>query len=379
MIPYGRQDISPEDIAITAEALMGDLITTGSYVEKFERELTRFVQADTFVVNSGTAALHAAYFGAGIGAGDEIITPPNTFIATQAVAIALGASVVYADIDADTGLISLESTERLIGPRTKAIVVVDYAGQTCDLDEFRKLADQHNLILIEDAAHSLGTEYKSRPIGSIADVTTFSFYPTKNITTGEGGAVSSNNSALLARAKKFSRQGLVRNESEFVLPPDGPWHQEVHDYGLNYRLTDFQSALGISQLERIREFKMKRRQIFESYVERLKNMDFVHTITQVPYCDTMWHLFPIRVGKEIRKNLFIFLRSEGVGVQVNYFPAHLHPASKKSFLRDWVCPNSELFYSEEISLPMHTRMYEEDVENICDLIQRFFEEKQARN
>jgi dTDP-4-amino-4,6-dideoxygalactose transaminase len=375
MIPYGRQDISPEDIATTTEALMGDLITTGTYVEEFERELTRFVKADTFVVNSGTAALHAAYFGAGIGAGDEIITPPNTFIATQATAIALGASIVYADIDVETGLISLESTERLIGPRTKAIVVVDYAGQTCDLDEFRKLADRHRLILIEDAAHSLGTLYKSRSVGSIADVTTFSFYPTKNITTGEGGAVSSNNPELLARAKKFSRQGLVRNEPEFVLLSDGPWHQEVHEYGLNYRLTDFQSALGISQLKRIHEFKMKRRLIFDCYVERLKNLDFIRPITQVAYCDTMWHLFPVRVRKEIRKDLFIFLRSEGVGVQVNYFPAYLHPASKKSSTRPWTCPNSELFYREEISLPMHTRLNEELVHHICDLMERFIRKK----
>lgn len=372
MISYGRQDISASDIEAVTEALYGDMITTGSYVDMFENELSQYVGSKTFVVNSGTAALHSAYFGAGVSSGDEIITPPNTFIATQAVAYSLGASIAYADIDIDTGLISIDSVEQLIGPKTKAIVVVDYAGQTCDLQEFRDLAEKHQLVLIEDAAHSLGTLYRSKPVGALADLTTFSFYPTKNITTGEGGAVASSSQALLDKAKTFSRQGLVRNSDQFILEPDGPWHQEVHEFGLNYRLTDFQCALGISQLKRISEFKTRRNEIFNHYINELGTLEQVSTIRQVPYCETMWHLFPILVDETIRKDLFMHLRSKGIGVQVNYFPAHLHPASERYSSRTWSCPNAEEFYRQEISLPIHTKLKDSDVDYVCETILDFF-------
>jgi len=215
MIPYGRQEILEEDIQAVIQALRSDLITTGPLVDEFERLLTEYVKCPTFVVNSGTAALHAAYFGIGIGPGDEVITPPNTFIATQATAALLGAKIVFADIDLDTGLINLECIKKAITAKTKAIVLVDYAGQPCDVKAVRELVAGRDIKIVQDAAHSLGSFINGEPVGSQADVTTFSFFATKNITTGEGGAVSSPDKKIFQRAKEFSRQGLIRTQSVF--------------------------------------------------------------------------------------------------------------------------------------------------------------------
>jgi len=269
MIPYGRQEILEDDIQAVVQALKSDLITTGPLVDEFERQLTNYVKCPTFVVNSGTAALHAAYFGIGVGPGDEVITPPNTFVATQATAALLGAKIVFADIDIETGLISIESIKRAITKRTKAIVLVDYAGQPCDVKVVRELIADRDIKIVQDAAHSLGSFINGEPVGAQADVTTFSFFATKNITTGEGVAVSTADKQIFQRAKEFSRQGLVRDMSRFVNPAPGSWHQEVHEFGLNYRLTDFQCALGISQLGRINEYKERRQKIYDSYVRSL--------------------------------------------------------------------------------------------------------------
>jgi dTDP-4-amino-4,6-dideoxygalactose transaminase len=376
MIPYGRQQILKSDIEAVGQALRKDLITTGSYVEEFEQKLTDYVSCPTFVVNSGTAALHAAYWGAGIGPGDEIITPANTFIATQASAALLGARIVFADIEASTGLLSLESAARKITDRTKAIVLVDYAGQPCDIDAFRELTKKKNILLIEDAAHSLGSMYKNRPVGSLADITTFSFFPTKNITTGEGGAVSSIHPKILNRAKSFARQGLIRSKSEFTSDLEGDWVYEVHDFGLNYRLTDFQCALGLSQLERIGDFKKKRKAIFESYLNKLKQNPFVKTIKVEGFSDPMWHLFPISVPKNCRKELFNHLRSNGIGVQVNYIPTVLQPVFKKMRYQTKDLPNTMNFYHSEISMPIYPDLTEEEINYICSTTTLFFSDKE---
>jgi dTDP-4-amino-4,6-dideoxygalactose transaminase len=373
LIPYGSQEISALDIQHVESALHANLLTTGNLVEKFEQDLTQFLGAETFVVSSGTAALHSAYYGAGLQSGDEIITPPNTFIATQAAASMLGVKIVFADIDVSTGLMDLESAARAVTRRTKAIVVVDYAGQSCDLDKFRDLASRSGILLIQDAAHSLGTTYKGQPIGSICDLTTFSFFPTKNITTGEGGAVSSKHTAFLQKAKTFARQGLVRNPEQFVLPPHGPWHQEVHDFGLNYRLTDFQCALGISQLSRIGEFKEKRANLVQRYAQNLSSIKEVSLIKHEEYVDPMWHLFPILVSKDCRKDLFMHLRNNGVGVQVNYFPAHAHPVFQRMGHKYTDYPGAVSFYEREISLPLHTKIQYCDVDKICEFISEFFQ------
>ena len=364
MIPYGKQSISEEDIAAVAEALRGDFLTTGPLVELFENEISKVVGAPAISVSSGTAALHCAYAAIGIEPGDEVITPPLTFIATQATAALLGAKIVFADIQEDTGNIDPKAVEAAITPRTKAIVAVDYAGHPADMDELRLIADKYGIYLIEDASHSLGSTYKGRPVGSLADMTTFSFFPTKNITTGEGGAVSSSNPELLAKAKSFSRQGLVRDPNKFLLKGEGPWHQEVHEFGLNYRLPDVLCALGISQLSRIIQFKEMRMDIFNSYGSLLSHIDDLRIPIAKNSVEPMWHLYPIRVSAGSRKKVFEGLRTAGIGVQVNYLPAHLHPIFTKHGHRVGQFPVSEVFYSQQISLPMHIGISKKEIDFI---------------
>jgi dTDP-4-amino-4,6-dideoxygalactose transaminase len=367
MIPYGRQEILEEDIQAVVNALKSELITTGPLVDEFERLLTNYVKCPTFVVNSGTAALHAAYFGIGIGPGDEVITPPNTFIATQATAALLGAKIVFVDIDIETGLIDLECIGRAITKRTKAIVLVDYAGQPCDVNAVREIIAGRDIKIVQDAAHSLGSLINGEPVGSQADVTTFSFFATKNITTGEGGAVSTSDKKVFQRAKEFSRQGLIRDPSRFINKPPGPWHQEVHEFGLNYRLTDFQCALGISQLSRIETLKKNRRQIKEFYDEGLSKIVEIRRLKTSDYCNPMWHLYPIFVKEKAK--VFSNLRSRGVGVQVNYVPANRHPVFAKHYLDSELLRNSDRFYEEEISLPIYSGLSFEDVQSIVKTVQ----------
>ena len=362
MIPYGRHSINYNDIAAVVTALKSDWLTTGPLVEEFESGLEKVVGAPCISVNSGTSALHCAYAAIGIGPGDEVISPPITFIATQATAALLGATIVFADVQPDTANIDPQAVAAAITSRTKAIVAVDYAGHPADLDELRTIADRHGIYLIEDAAHSIGSIYKGRPVGSIADITTFSFFPTKNLTTGEGGAVASIHPELLERAKKFSRQGLVRNPNEFKITDQGPWHQEVHEFGLNYRLPDILCALGISQLKRLEDFKAKKRAIFQSYVHELNNNKGIELPSEGTDVSVNWHLFPTRVDPQKRKAIFSGLREAGIGVQVNYIPAYWHPVFKDKGFRKGMYPNSDLFYSEEISLPLHPGLTEVEID-----------------
>ena len=357
MIPYGRQSINEDDVKAVTDALRGDFLTTGPLVEEFERDLEAVVGAPTTVVSSGTAALHCAYAAIGIEPGDEIITPPITFIATQATAALMGAKIVFADVQADTANIDPLAVEAAITPRTKAIVAVDYAGHPADLDELRAIADKHQIYLIEDAAHSIGSVYKGRPVGSIADLTTFSFFPTKNFTTAEGGAVSSIKPELLERARRFSRQGLIRDSTKFVLTNEGAWHQEVHEFGLNYRLPDVLCALGISQLKRLSDFKKQRDDVYNHYLEVLNSIDGLTLPGKRDYVDPMWHLFPIRVAPDKRLSIYEKLRSANIGVQVNYLPAHLHPVFKGKAESVKALPIAEEYYSREISLPMMANQY----------------------
>ncbi len=364
MIPYGRQSINDDDIAAVVQALKGNFLTNGPLVEQFENEIEKVVGAPCVVVSSGTAALHCAYAAIGIEPGDEIITPPITFIATQATAALMGAKIVFADIQLDTGNIDPKAVEAAITPRTKAIVAVDYAGHPADLDELRAIANKHGVYLIEDAAHAIGSTYKNRLVGSIADLTTFSFFPTKNLTTAEGGAVSSIHPELLLKARRFSRQGLIRNRDEFQIKTEGAWHQEVHEFGLNYRLPDVLCALGISQISRIQQFKHSRANLFKKYCERLITVEKLELPSSRQYVDPMWHLFPVHVEPHDRGRIFEKLRMNDIGAQVNYMPAHWHPAFNQSQDYRNKFPVSNKFYSSEISLPMHTEVTDQDFEVI---------------
>ena len=372
MIPYGRHSINDDDIAAVVAALKSDWLTTGPLVEEFESALEKVVGAPCISVSSGTAALHCAYAAIGLGPGDEVVTPPITFIATQATAALFGAAIVFADVQADTANIDPEAVEAAITSRTKAIVAVDYAGHPADLDELRAIADRHGIYLIEDASHSIGSVYKGRPVGSIADITTFSFFPTKNLTTSEGGAVASIHPELLERAKRFSRQGLVRNPNEFKITNQGPWHQEVHEFGLNYRLPDILCALGLSQLKRLGESKDRKSAIYQTYIDELQNTKGVELPLQRSFVSVNWHLFPIRVDPNRRTFLFDNLRKAGIGVQVNYIPAYWHPVFKSLGWKPGKYPESDLFYSKEISLPMFFSLKEVELDKVISTFKELY-------
>ena len=371
MIPYGRQSINQSDIDAVVNVLRGDWLTTGPAVEKFEFDLQKFTGGVPVVsVSSGTAALHCAYVAAGIGPGDEVISPPLTFIATQATAAMCGAKIVFSDIQSDTGNIDPLQIEEKITSRTKAIVAVDYAGHPADLHEIRKICDKHNLLFIEDASHALGSKYKNNYVGSIADITTFSFFPTKNITTGEGGAVACKDLQILQKVKRFARQGLIRDKDEFKITTEGPWHQEVHQFGLNYRLPDILAALGSNQLKRFDEFKFNRQQIWNFYNSELKKNPYLKLPAKKYFVDPFWHLYSLRVPRKLRLDFFNHMRRNDINVQVNYFPVHLQPVfqSLKSISN---LNNSIEYYNEEISLPIYSELDSSRQMQIVEVVNKF--------
>jgi len=368
MIPYGRQSINMDDIEAVTSALNSEFLTTGPLVPKFESHIGRTVGAPAAVVSSGTAALHCAYSAIELGPGDEVITPPITFVATQATAVLLGARIVFADVLADTGNINPQAVEAVITRKTKAIVAVDYAGHPADLLELRNIANRHGIYLIEDAAHSFGSRYRGQSVGSIADLTTFSFFPTKNLTTCEGGAVSSINPILLERVKKFSRQGIERDSNNFELREEGPWHQEVQNFGLNYRLPDVLCALGISQLSRLNEFKTAREKVFDFYEYHLKSRDWIVRPAKRSFVDVNWHLYPIQVPAQKRRIIFEYLRDQGIGVQVNYLPVYRHPVFQDFKIIREDFPASEGFYASEISLPMSANLSASELERVVQAL-----------
>lgn len=362
MIPYGHHDIDDDDVAAVEAVLRGEWLTTGPAVTDFESDLRAWTgDVPVVAVSSGTAALHVAYAAAGIGPGDEVITPPMTFIATQATAVALGASIVFADVCADTANIDPAAVEAAISPRTKAIVAVDYAGHPADMDALRGISDRHGLVLIEDAAHSLGSTYRGRAVGSLADITAFSFFPTKNITTAEGGAVAVRDPERLLRAREFARQGLIRDPARHRVADQGPWHQEVHSFGLNYRLPDVLAALGSQQLRRLAGFKARRAEIKAAHDAIYAGVSGLEIPVQRDDVDPIWHLYPLRVPADRRREVFERLRASGIGVQVNYLPAYWHPVFADLGYPRGLCPVAEDFYSREISMPMFTSLTDDEI------------------
>jgi UDP-4-amino-4,6-dideoxy-N-acetyl-beta-L-altrosamine transaminase len=373
MIPYGKQSINDADINAVVNILKGDWLTTGPAVEKFESDLQQFTGGVPVVsVSSGTAALHCAYIAAGIKPGDEVITPPITFVATQATAVFCGAKIVFCDVQADTGNIDPNLIEDKITPRTKAIVAVDYAGHPAELDEIRKICNKHKLLFIEDASHALGSKYKEQYVGSIADITTFSFFPTKNITTGEGGAIACKDPQMLQKARRFARQGLVREKNDFRIKSEGPWHQEVQEFGLNYRLPDVLAALGISQLHRLNEFKTKRNAIRDFYNKELANLPYLTLPVQKDYTEPFWHLYALRIDKSLRLRFYEFLKSKEISIQVNYLPVNMQPVFQNSKKINEF-PNSLNFYNSEISLPIFYDLDNESLKKIVGQIKQFIE------
>lgn len=370
-IPYGRQSIDENDIQAVVEVLRGDWLTIGPMVTTFEQSVASASSTrEAAVVSSGTAALHAAYAAIGVSRGDEVITTPLTFVATAATAMAEGATIRFADIQSDTGNIDPASVANQITDRTKVIAAVDYAGHPAELDELLALAHGAGASLLEDAAHSIGSLYRGRAVGSIADATSFSFFPTKNLTSGEGGAVVSPDDDLVERARKFRGHGMVRDKTQQRYPDEGAWHQEVHSIGLNYRLPDVLCALGNSQIARLAQFKARRTAIFEKYEQGLSDLDGLTLPTKRDYVDPMWHLYPVRVPAEDRRRVFDFLRENGVLVQVNYIPVYWHPAFEDLGYQRGMCPVAEQYYREEISLPMYADLGSSDQDRVIELLRK---------
>lgn len=359
-IPYGRQSIDENDIKAVEEVLRSDYLTTGPKIEEFERKVAAYTGAKYAVaIANGTAALHAACYAAGIGEGDEVITTPITFAASSNCVLYCGGKPVFADIDEKTYNISPEDIERKITSATKAIIAVHFTGQPCEMEKIYNIARKHNLIVIEDAAHALGAQYKGKMVGSISDMTTFSFHPVKHITTGEGGMILTNNDKLYQRLKLFRTHGITRDD-KLMIKNDGPWYYEQLDLGFNYRITDIQCALGISQMDKLPEFLNRRKNIAARYNEAFADNDNIQIPYQESGCDNAWHLYVIRIKNGKRKEVFEKLRKAGIGVNVHYIPVYQHPYYRNHGYKDTICSNAEEYYKECISLPLYPGLKDEE-------------------
>jgi dTDP-4-amino-4,6-dideoxygalactose transaminase len=366
MLPYGRQQIDESDVEAVVAALHSDWLTTGPRVDQFEQDLAAVAGAPCVAVINGTAALHTAYAAAGIRAGDEVVTTPMTFVATASTAAMLGATVVFADVEDDTANLDPAAVEAAVTGRTKAITAVDYAGHPAEYDDLRKIADNAGAVLIADAAHAIGSSYKGRPVGTLADLTTFSFFPTKNLTTTEGGAVASIIPELEQRARTFRTVGLVRDKAKLRWPDEGGWHQEVPEFGLNYRLPDVLCALGSSQLRRLDAFKARRAALSARYDELLADVPGLRLPTRRAWADPLRHLYPVRILDGRRREVYDRMRAAGIGVQVNYIPVYWHPAFADLGYRRGMCPVAERFYAEELSLPLFVDLSDADQDRVAE-------------
>lgn len=365
-IPYGTQSITEEDIKAVEEVLRSDFLTTGPKVAEFEKKVAEYVGAKYAVaIANGTAALHAACFAAGIKEGDEVITTPMTFAASSNCVLYCGATPVFADIDPDTYNISPKEIEKKITSRTKAIIPVHYTGQPCEMDEIMAIAKKHNLIVIQDGAHALGGDYKGKKIGSLGDMTTFSFHPVKHITTGEGGMIVTDDEKLYKRLVLFRSHGITRDET-MLLKNEGGWYYEQLDLGYNYRITDIQCALGISQLNRLEQFVARRRELVQRYQQAFEGMDELITPYEKEGCNSSWHLYVIQVNN--RKNVFNRLRNAGIGVNVHYIPVYKHPYYQKNGYHDVVCENAEKLYEHIISLPLYPDLTDEQQDYVIEKV-----------
>jgi UDP-4-amino-4,6-dideoxy-N-acetyl-beta-L-altrosamine transaminase len=318
-------------------------------------------------ISNGTSALHAACFAAGIGPGDEVITTPITFAASANCVLYCGGTPVFADIDPVTYNIDWREIEKKITPKTKAIIPVHFTGQPCDMDEIHALAKKHNLLVIEDGAHALGAEYKGRKIGGLSDMTTFSFHPVKHITTGEGGMIMTNNRELYERLLLFRSHGITREES-LMTENQGDWYYQQLELGYNYRITDIQCALGISQLKKLPKFLERRREIAARYDEAFCGLDKIVTPAQREGTLNSWHLYVIQVKGADRKEVFDKLRKAGIGVNVHYIPVYQHPYYQRNGYDSTHCENAENLYHNLISLPMYPALTSKEQEYVIEKV-----------
>ena len=368
-LSYGRQYIDEDDIRAVVEALKSDNLTCGPMIDAAEEKLREITGAKHAVlVSNGTAALHLAALAAGFGEGDEVIVSPITFAASANCILYCGAKPVFADIDPETYNIDPESIEKLVTPRTKGIVAVDYTGQSVDHDAIGEICRRHGLVLIEDAAHAIGTRYRGKPVGSMADMTCFSFHPVKTVTSGEGGAITTDDLGTYRRLLRLRAHGITRNREEMVHPTDALWYNEQVELGFNYRCTDIQAALLSSQLRKLDRFAARRKEIVAKYDQSFAHMPEVFVQREIPESDTVRHLYVLRLNLERlacdRRQFFDALRAENIYSQVHYLPVYWHSYYEKLGYGKGICPNAERFYHEVMSLPLHYGMTDRDVEDV---------------
>lgn len=374
-IGYGHQYIDEEDITAVVEVLKGEALTCGPKINELEEQLCAITGAKYAVaVSNGTAALHLAAMAAGFEEGDEVIVSSITFAASSNSVLYCGAKPVFADIKPDTYNIDPDSVRKLITSRTKGIVAVDFTGQAVEHDEIAAICKEHNLVLIEDAAHAIGTKYKGRPVGSIADMTCFSFHPVKTVTGGEGGAITTNDEALYRKLLRLRAHGITRVRTEMVNPSDAPWYYEQVELGYNYRMTDFQAALLISQLKKLPLFSARRKEIVAKYDAAFADMPQIVVQREIPESDTTRHLYILRLNLDKlncdRRQFFDALTAENTCPQVHYLPVYWHSYYEKLGYGKGLCPNAESYYESAMSIPLYYSMTDEDVEDVIHAVKK---------
>lgn len=373
LLPYARQSVGEDDIRAVADVLRSAWLTTGPKVGEFEQAFAAFAGTkEAVAVSNGTAALHAALHAIGIGPGDEVIVPAMTFAATANAVVFLGAVPVFVDSDPATLLIDPMQVEHAITPRTRAIIAVDYAGQPCDYDALQTIAEHHHLVLVADACHALGGSLRGRPVGSLAMMSTFSFHAVKPMTTGEGGMVTTDDPELATRMRRFRNHGITSDHRE--RHEQGSWFYAMTDLGDNERLTDFQSALGISQLRNVPLWTERRRAIARRYDAAFGDLPLAPLITREEVVHA-YHLYVIQLALERlsvdRDQVFRALRAEGLGVNVHYIPVHLHPFYRRRFgTEPGRCPVAEAAYERILSLPLFAGMSDTDADDVIAAVRK---------
>ena len=376
---YGKQLVDEEDIKAVEEVLRSDYLTCGPKIGEMEQALADYTGAKYAVaVSNGTAALHCACIAAGVGSGDEVITTPITFAASANCALYCGARPVFADINPETYNIDPASIRKHITEKTKAIVAVDFTGQVVEYEAIRAICDEYNLVFIEDAAHSLGTKYNGKQVGSLADMTTFSFHPVKTITGGEGGAILTNNPEYHKRLVLAHTHGIT-HEQDWMMdaPHEGPWYYEQIALGYNYRITDFQAALIISQMKKLDKFIARRKEIVQRYNEAFANIPEIIVQKEIPESDTCRHLYIIRLDLDklncTRREFFDAMSAENVQCQIHYVPVYWFPYYQQLGYKKGLCPKAEDVYKGIMSIPLYPRMTNQDVDDVIHAVSKVVE------
>lgn len=372
---YGHQYIDDKDINAVVEVLKSDYLTCGPKIEEVEKKLCKITDAKhACLISNGTAALHVALQAIGVGEGDEIITTPLTFAASANCGLYCGAKVVFADVNEETYNIDPASVKEKITDKTKAVVAVDFTGQAVELDELLSICHEKGIKLVEDGAHSIGTKYKGRKVGSIADITTFSFHPVKTVTCGEGGAIMTNDDEIAKRLYLYRSHGITREADLMVREPDGPWYYEQIGLGMNYRMTDMQAALLGSQLDKLEIFSNRRSQIVKIYDEAFSKVDGIIVQKEIAESDTTRHLYILRLDlnklKCTRREFFDAMNAENICCNVHYIPVYRHPYYESLGYKKGLCPVAEKIYEGIMSLPLYYSLTDEDVNDVIEAVKK---------